>query len=548
MQASRIISRLQVKGAIAESAGSADADKLVKLDATGKIDNDTLATSVLTVGVLDTDTTLAANSDLKVATQKATKAYADTKIASGYLDTDTTLAANSDTKLASQKATKTYADTKVPLTYLDADTTLAANSDIKVATQKAIKAYVDASVTGLLDFKGTFSGSGNPNYPAGLKGDTYVCSVAGKIGGASGKPIAVGDFIICTATSAVTGNEASVGTSWSILEANITATGSAGLAMLAATTAAEQTALLDNFTSSLKGLVPASGGGTTNYLRADGNWAAAGGAVTIPRVIHVMTSGNDTTGNGSVTAPYLTAQKAFDIAYAASGSQVISLGVTTTHFGQVVIPFGQEWPERIALHGMSTNGSVIQVVTSSSGCGINIVGNHAVTILAVHSVGADGDLLGSFGNPGGDGGDITLTALTHGDVLAVGGTGGTGEQGEDAPPESLAVGGDGFAGGNGGDYGRIILNNTIALEGAAITSKTGSGGSGGAGGMGDGGSNNGAQGANGDGDMPGLVYFDGCDVRGVSEVTGQTTGGRTSFNNNTMSITNDLGGNAVYSL
>ena len=39
------------------------------------------------------------------------------------------------------------------------------------------------------------------------------------------------------------------------------------------------TALLDVFTSGLKGLAPSSGGGTTNYLRADGAWATppAGG-------------------------------------------------------------------------------------------------------------------------------------------------------------------------------------------------------------------------------------------------------------------------------
>ncbi len=42
-------------------------------------------------------------------------------------------------------------------------------------------------------------------------------------------------------------------------------------------TAAQATALLDPFTSTLKGLAPASGGGTTNYLRADGTWASPPG-------------------------------------------------------------------------------------------------------------------------------------------------------------------------------------------------------------------------------------------------------------------------------
>ena len=39
-------------------------------------------------------------------------------------------------------------------------------------------------------------------------------------------------------------------------------------------TGTQATALLDTFTSTLKGLAPASGGGTANFLRADGTWAA----------------------------------------------------------------------------------------------------------------------------------------------------------------------------------------------------------------------------------------------------------------------------------
>jgi len=45
------------------------------------------------------------------------------------LDTDGTLAANSDVKLASQKAVKTYADTKVAASLFDANTILAATTD-----------------------------------------------------------------------------------------------------------------------------------------------------------------------------------------------------------------------------------------------------------------------------------------------------------------------------------------------------------------------------------------------------------------------------------
>jgi hypothetical protein len=51
----------------------------------------------------------------------------------------------------------------------------------------------------------------------------------------------------------------------------------AGRAMLTAATAAAQTALLNTFTTTLKGLVPPPGSATGLFLRDDGTWAAAGG-------------------------------------------------------------------------------------------------------------------------------------------------------------------------------------------------------------------------------------------------------------------------------
>ncbi len=56
--------------------------------------------------------------------------------------------------------------------------------------------------------------------------------------------------------------------------ADISDSTAAGRSMLTAADAAAQTALLNTFTSALKGLAPASGGGTANFLRADGTWAA----------------------------------------------------------------------------------------------------------------------------------------------------------------------------------------------------------------------------------------------------------------------------------
>lgn len=70
-------------------------------------------------------------------------------------------------------------------------------------------------------FKGSIDASTNPNYPAGDAGDTYKISVAGKIGGGSGINVQVGDTIICNVDSSATGNHATVGANWTILQTNL---------------------------------------------------------------------------------------------------------------------------------------------------------------------------------------------------------------------------------------------------------------------------------------------------------------------------------------
>jgi hypothetical protein len=107
---------------------------------------------------------------------------------------------------------------------IDTDTTLTANSDSNLATQKAVKAYVDNTVTGgaagVMVFKGVIDCSANPNYPAANAGHVYKVSVAGKIGGASGVVVEVGDTAYCI-TTAASGTQAAVGASWNIAQVNI---------------------------------------------------------------------------------------------------------------------------------------------------------------------------------------------------------------------------------------------------------------------------------------------------------------------------------------
>lgn len=106
------------------------------------------------------------------------------------LDTDTALAANSDTKIATQKAVKAYADG-----LLDAN-----------------NAY---------QYKGGIDCSANPNYPAASAGHTYKVTVAGKIGGGSGVNVEVGDTLTCLVDGTAAGNQATVGANWLITQTNI---------------------------------------------------------------------------------------------------------------------------------------------------------------------------------------------------------------------------------------------------------------------------------------------------------------------------------------
>lgn len=106
---------------------------------------------------------------------------------------------------------------------LDTDVALAANSDAKIATQRAVKAYAD----GLLDannayqYKGVIDCSTNPNYPAASAGWTYKVSVAGKIGGAAGTNVEVGDTLTCIVDGSAAGTQAAVGANWVIVQTNI---------------------------------------------------------------------------------------------------------------------------------------------------------------------------------------------------------------------------------------------------------------------------------------------------------------------------------------
>jgi len=102
------------------------------------------------------------------------------------------------------------------------ETTLSGGST-SIPRADAVKTYVD-NLIGANDamvFKGAIDCSANPNYSAGDAGHTWKVSVAGKIGGASGPNVEVGDMIICTVDSTSSGDHATVGSNFNIIQVNI---------------------------------------------------------------------------------------------------------------------------------------------------------------------------------------------------------------------------------------------------------------------------------------------------------------------------------------
>ena len=173
-----------------------------------------------------------------------------------------------------------------------------------------------------------------------------------------------------------------------------------------------------------------------------------------PRVLHVTTAGNDTTGDGSPGAPYRTAQKAWDVAIAGTGLYVIQLGVVQ----ETIIPTAA-WPTRITVAGswasyLSVQSNTYPVNIASDGM-VQI--ELSVTGAELHATRCRGLNAFTFGSPGAAG-----TPGTPGDSENPGGDGGAGENGNPGPVLTLidcsydnaaSLGGSGGAGGAGGSDG-----------------------------------------------------------------------------------------------
>jgi hypothetical protein len=95
--------------------------------------------------------------------------------------------------------------------------------DNSLPSEKAVRDALNAllGANDAMVYKGVIDCAANPNYPAADAGHVYKVSVAGKIGGASGPNVEIGDMILCKVDSTAAGTHAAVGENWNIIQGNI---------------------------------------------------------------------------------------------------------------------------------------------------------------------------------------------------------------------------------------------------------------------------------------------------------------------------------------
>lgn len=158
--------------------------------------------------------------DLITGTVPTAVLPASTALAIGAVElaTDAEATTGTDTVRAT-----TPANVAAVFTARIATSTALGSSNTLVPSQNAVKTYADALIgaNDAMVYKGVIDASINPNFPAANAGDTYRISVAGKVGGAAGVNVEVGDTIMATLDGSIAGTQAAVGANWNITQSNI---------------------------------------------------------------------------------------------------------------------------------------------------------------------------------------------------------------------------------------------------------------------------------------------------------------------------------------
>jgi hypothetical protein len=270
---------------------------------------------------------------------------------------------------------------QLPLSYLDIDGTFAANSDVKVASQKAVRTYVNQIIAAqdAMVFKDVLDCSANPNYPAADRGWTYRVSVAGKIGGGAGTNVEVGDLLLCLTDGTATGNQATVGTSWSVIQTNLDG------AMIGPA-------------SSVNGSIPVFSG-TSGKLLADGGKALPAGIIVGTSDAQTLT--NKTLDTPTLTTPILGVASATSLALTAGSVLAPSFFAAGDTDTGVYFPSGGNAIAITAggVQGIRVSATFVTVQGLNIGRGGGFINSNSVLgvgTLAVNTSGVNNTAIGYF--------------------------------------------------------------------------------------------------------------------------------------------------------
>jgi len=153
-----------------------------------------------------------------------------------------------------------------------------------------------------------------------------------------------------------------------------------GAGVIEELTGTQATTLLDVFTSALKGLVPLSGGGTVNYLRADGTWAAPPGTFSLANNAVTNAILNDMAANtikGNATAA--TADPT-DIAIGTNtvlgrvAGNIVAAQLATAQIADDAVTY-------VKIQKVSATSRILGRITAAAGDIEELTGTQATTLL-----------------------------------------------------------------------------------------------------------------------------------------------------------------------
>jgi hypothetical protein len=161
---------------------------------------------------------------------------------------------------------------------------------------------------------------------------------------------------------------------------------------------------LDVFTTSLKGLVPSSGGGTTNFLRADGAWSPAGTSLSDGDKGDITVSGSGavwTIDNNVVTYAKIQNISTTDRLL---GRDTAGAGIIE----EISVSGGLEFTGGPGIRTSAFTGDV----TKSAGGTVLTIANDIVTYAKMQNISATSRFLGRITAGAGDTEELTGTQAT----------------------------------------------------------------------------------------------------------------------------------------